>query len=74
VAPASARTAAISFGFTGTLRIGAQVGVLRLLAAGFVVASVLGILWVPNARSGMTALGHEDSFRWLGLSGRYMFD
>src|SRR5208282_2752580 len=41
----------------GTLRIGDRLRVLRLLAAGFVVAPVLGILWAQNARSGITALG-----------------
>ena len=44
--------------FTGTLRIGDRLRVLRLLAAGFAVASVLGILWATNTWPGMTALGH----------------
>ena len=47
--------------FTGTLRIGDRLRVLRLLAAGFAVASVLGILWATNTWPGMTALGQSET-------------
>jgi hypothetical protein len=59
--PSVSRVVASLGAFTGTLRIGDRLRVLRLLAAGVRRRIRAGPLWATNAWSGMTALGQR---RW----------